>query len=102
MDEADTQQQRRFTQLGEQVAAMVASGRLSQEEADSLRAAADAGDFSEALREMRLRHAGAWIDAEMGEGRMTEEEAGALRGRLAGRRAAPAGAAGRGHEWGHR
>lgn len=54
---------------------MVEAGRLTQEEADELRAAAEAGTLDEALQELRLEHLKARLDEAVADGRITQEQA---------------------------
>jgi polyhydroxyalkanoate synthesis regulator phasin len=66
----------------ERLDAMVASGRITQEEAARVRAAEESGEFDVAVREIRLRHARARLDQVVEDGRVTKAEADALRERL--------------------
>lgn len=61
---------------------MVASGRVSDKEAERLRAASDEDSFEAGIREIRARHAGAKLDAAVQAGQMTREEADANLERL--------------------
>jgi len=62
----------------EQVDAMVASGRITPDEADLLRAARATGEFEAVIAGIRAWHAGVHTAAAVTEGRMSEEWAGAL------------------------
>ena len=57
---------------------MVASGRITQEEAGRLRAAEGSAAFEEVVACIRARHAQAHTDAAVSGGAMSEEEADAL------------------------
>jgi hypothetical protein len=61
---------------------MVKSGRLTEDEADRLRAAGDLGAFDSVVRDIRVRHARATLNAALSEGRLTTEEADGLLQRL--------------------
>jgi Ni,Fe-hydrogenase III small subunit len=61
---------------------MVASGRITQEEAARVRAAGESSEFDVAVREIRLRHARERLDQVVEDGRVTKAEADALRERL--------------------
>jgi hypothetical protein len=79
---------------------MVESGRITENEAQDLRAASDERDFNQAVRNIRVRHAGAQLDQAVAGGSLTRAEAdhlverlqngehgGSLRARLRGLRA---------------
>ncbi len=57
---------------------MVEAGRLTEEEAERLRGAANARVFDDAVLEIRVRHARARLDEAVGDGRLTQNEADAL------------------------
>jgi polyhydroxyalkanoate synthesis regulator phasin len=59
----------------EQLDAMVASGRVTPEEATRLRAAAGTAEFDSAVGAVRARHARVHADAAVTAGRMSQEEA---------------------------
>lgn len=59
----------------ERLDAMVASGRLTAEEADRLRATVGAPEFDEAMGAIRARHAAAHTDAAVAAGTMSPEDA---------------------------
>ena len=64
---------------------MLASGRISEDEAARVRAAvASGGDVDGAVGQIRLRHAQEWVAAAIGDGRMTQAEADDVLARLAG------------------
>lgn len=54
---------------------MIASGRMTVQEADRIRAAADPRDFDAAVQAVRVRHAGAQVGAAIEDGRLTRDEA---------------------------
>ncbi len=62
----------------DQVDTMVASGRITHEEAERLRAAEGTDEFEAVIAAIRARHAGARTTAAVIEGGMSEEEADAL------------------------
>ena len=68
--------------LDERLAKMVKAGRLTDEDAARLRAAAESGQLEETAREIQLKHARARVSAAVEEGRLTEREARALVDRL--------------------
>jgi|SRR5579863_7008013 len=59
----------------EQVDKMVASGRITDDEAARLRATKGTADFDAAVGAIRARHASAQMDGAIAEGEMTPEEA---------------------------
>jgi hypothetical protein len=61
---------------------MVESGRITETEAQHLRAAANESDFNQAARDIRVRHAGLRLDAAVADGSLPRAEADALLGRL--------------------
>ena len=61
---------------------MVEAGRVTGEEAERVRAAADSGELDDAVREIRLRHARARVGAELRDGRVTQDEADLILQRL--------------------
>jgi polyhydroxyalkanoate synthesis regulator phasin len=67
-----------YERIIEQLDKMVASGRLTPEEAERLRATAGTAGFDEALAAVRTRHARAHTDAAVADGRMSPEDAEAL------------------------
>ncbi len=54
---------------------MVDSGRLTDDEAERLRAAGEPGEFDDVLRDIRVRHAAANLGAAVTGGSLTQEEA---------------------------
>jgi polyhydroxyalkanoate synthesis regulator phasin len=58
----------------ERVDKMVASGRITEEEAERLRATEGTADFDAAVGQIRVRHARAHMDKAIAEGEMTQEE----------------------------
>jgi hypothetical protein len=61
---------------------MVAAGRITDEEAARLRAAADSGTLHAEAQRIQRRHAKARLEAAVADGRMTPGEAAALVARL--------------------
>ena len=61
----------------EQLDRMVASGRITPEEADRLRAAAGTTEFDAVMAAIRARHAQAHTDAAVAAGTMSPEDAAA-------------------------
>ena len=59
----------------EQLDKMVASGRITADEAAQLRATEGTSEFDAAVAAIRARHAQAHTDRAVGDGRMSEEEA---------------------------
>ncbi|MGH3188889.1 MAG: hypothetical protein ACRDPY_03210 [Streptosporangiaceae bacterium] len=59
----------------QQLDRMVAAGRITQQEAERLRSADNAGTFEAVMGEVRARHAGPEMDAAVAEGRLTQAEA---------------------------
>ncbi len=68
--------------LVESLDRMVDLGRVTEAEANQLRAAAEPGQFESAVRNIRVRHAGAQLTAAVEDGKMTPEEADAYLDRL--------------------
>jgi hypothetical protein len=58
-----------------QLERMVSSGRVTEAEAERLRATRGTPHFEEAARDIRVRHASAGLDEAVAEGRMSREEA---------------------------
>ena len=58
-----------------QIDGMVASGRLTEEEAARLRATGGGGDFEEAVAAIRVRHAGTKMEVAVDAGEMSRAEA---------------------------
>jgi hypothetical protein len=71
-DRADT---RRRERLVERLDQMVGSGRVTDQEAERLRAAGDPGEFDSVVVAIRARHAGAILDAAVQAASLTREEA---------------------------
>jgi hypothetical protein len=59
----------------QQLDRMIASGQITESEADRLRTTQGTPEFDAALGEVRARHASARLDAAVSEGTMTPEEA---------------------------
>jgi hypothetical protein len=68
----------------QQVDRMVASGRITDEEAAALRAAEGTPEFDAVVGVVRARHAGAHLEAAVAEGDMSQEEADGYLARLRG------------------
>jgi len=65
----------RQKRIVEQIDKMVRSGRITEEEAERLRAAEGTPDFDAAVAAIRTRHAGPRIDAAVADGAMSQEQA---------------------------
>ena len=74
-EEQTTPEPARLERLVEQADKMVASGRLTAEEAARLNAAPDPDRAEAVLRDIRARHAGERLDVAVAEGAMTRAEA---------------------------
>ncbi len=74
--------QRRGIGLVERLDKMVAAGRLTEEEAGRLRAAAGSGELDDAAREIQLKHARARVREALEGGHLSQEEADAIFCRL--------------------
>jgi polyhydroxyalkanoate synthesis regulator phasin len=74
VDQGSKDQERRQRLLG-RLDRMVESGRVTEEESDSLRTANSNEDFDEVVRHIRVRHATAGLSAAVEDGDMTAEEA---------------------------
>jgi hypothetical protein len=61
--------------LRRRVTRMVETGRVSGDEAERVRTAANPGEVDDAVRVIRLRHARERLDGDVREGRMSREEA---------------------------
>ncbi|HUY86275.1 MAG TPA: hypothetical protein VMU77_04120 [Acidimicrobiales bacterium] len=59
----------------QQIDKMVASGRITEDEASRLRAAEGTPDFELAVGEIRARHAGEGLEPSVSSGEMTQEQA---------------------------
>jgi polyhydroxyalkanoate synthesis regulator phasin len=66
----------------QQVDRMVASGRITEEEAARLRAAEGTAEFDAVVGTIRARHAGGHMEAAVAEGDMSREEADGYLARL--------------------
>ena len=84
MDEdlEDTTDATRRPRLMRRLDSMVASGRVTDEEAARLRAASSNDEFDEAVRGIRLRHAQTRLDTAVEGGDMTREDADGFIARL--------------------
>jgi polyhydroxyalkanoate synthesis regulator phasin len=78
----DQTEARRRDRLVERLDPMVESGRVTQSEADRLRAAEGQGEFDEVAIGIRARHAGGKLDEAVAGGHMTREEADAYLERM--------------------
>jgi len=76
-DLGDSAHRRTDVDVTKRVDRMLAAGRITKEEADRLRSAADADELEALIRDVRSRHASARLDAEVAEGRMSADEAAA-------------------------
>lgn len=72
----------RATGLVQRLDKMVRAGRLTEEDAERLRAAAKSGDLKDAAREIQLKHARARVVDAVEDGRLTQEEGHAFLDRL--------------------
>jgi hypothetical protein len=61
---------------------LVGAGRITEEDAALLRAAAETGGLDEALQDIRLRHAKARVSVAVSTGRLGGDEAGVILERL--------------------
>jgi polyhydroxyalkanoate synthesis regulator phasin len=66
----------------ERLDAMVANGRITEEEAAQLREAEGTPAFDDVVAQVRARHAQAHTDTAVADGTMSQEEADALLGRV--------------------
>jgi polyhydroxyalkanoate synthesis regulator phasin len=66
----------------EQIDTTVAAGRITEDEAQHLRATEGTADFAAAVGAIRARHAGAHMKSAIAEGEMTQQEADAYLERL--------------------
>lgn len=73
---------KRRKRLLQQLDRKVGSGRVTEQEAGRLRAAGGPGEFDQAVRDIRVRHAGARLDAAVADGSMSLAEADDLLERL--------------------
>lgn len=74
---------KRGPRLLERIDKLVQAGRVNEEDASRLRAAADTGELDEAAREIQLRHATARVNDAVEDGALTQEQAQAFLERLA-------------------
>jgi len=72
----------RRKRLVERAEQMVKSGRLTDQEAERLRSAAEPAEFDDAIRSIRVRHAGARLGPAVADGSLTREEADGFLDRL--------------------
>ncbi len=73
---------RRRERVVEQLDHMVESGRVTEQEADRLRAARGTDEFDEVVRGISLRHAETRLESAVADGSMTREEADGFSERL--------------------
>jgi len=73
---------RRRTRIVEQLDHMVASGRVTEDEAVRMRAASSATEFDAVVAEVRARHAAPRLAAAVEAGEMTQSEADGALARL--------------------
>jgi hypothetical protein len=81
IDELDPRQVARVVSQADK---LVASGRLTPEEAERLRAATDHSSALQVVRDIRVRHASERLDVAVAEGTIGREEADAIIGRIRG------------------
>ena len=72
--ETDMEWGRRHRLLG-RLDHIVESGRLTENEAQRLRTAAEPGEFNQAVRDIRVRHAGLQLDEAVASGSLSRAEA---------------------------
>jgi hypothetical protein len=68
--------------LDARLSRLVVAGRLTADDADRVRAAADAGDAEPELRRVRLAHARALVDAAVLAGRLSPDDGAAVMSRF--------------------
>ena len=68
--------------LDARLSRLVAAGRITADDADRVRAAADAGDAEPELRRVRLAHARALVDAAVLAGRLSRDDGAAVMARF--------------------
>ena len=73
---------RRRQRLLQRLDQMVESGRVTDREAQRLRAAGTPSEFDETVRDIRLRHAGTRLNSAVADGTVPKEEADGLLERL--------------------
>jgi hypothetical protein len=74
----------RLTRIAGQTDKMEAAGRLTAEEAEWLRAAADVAGGEKVVRDIRVRHASERLDVAVAEGQISRQEADDILDRLRG------------------
>ena len=86
MGDGDTDEldPRQLARVVSQADKLVASGRLTPEEAERLRAADDHADAMQVVRDVRTRHASERLDAAVAEGSVSRGEADTIIGRIRG------------------
>jgi hypothetical protein len=62
-------------QLVARIEKMLAAGRITEDEAARVRAAAETGMIDDVVREIQVRHAREWLAAAVAEGRVSERDA---------------------------
>jgi hypothetical protein len=68
--------------LDTRLSRLVAAGRITADDADRVRAAADAGDAEPEMRRVRLAHARALVDAAVMAGRLSPDDGAAVMSRF--------------------
>jgi hypothetical protein len=68
--------------LDARLSRLVAAGRITADDADRVRAAADAGDAEPELQRVRLAHARALVDAAVRAGRLSPDDGAAVMSRF--------------------
>lgn len=89
-DEIDGLDPMRLSRIAGQTDKLVASGRLTADEAERLRTAPDVSRAEQVVREIRARHASERLDAAVAEGAMSRPEADDLLERVRGGEHSPA------------
>lgn len=82
--EIDELDPRQLARVVSQADKLVASGRLTPEEADRLRAAPDHSSALQVVRDIRARHTSERLDAAVAEGATSKEEADTIREQIRG------------------
>jgi hypothetical protein len=72
----------RGAQLTARIDKLLATGRITEDEAERVRQAVESGHIDAVVTEIRLRHARDWLVTAVADGRMTQAEADAVVGRL--------------------
>lgn len=78
----DRRMHRHSGALNKRIDKMLEAGRITEEEATRVRAAAGRGEADDVVQQIRLGHVTAMLDAAVEDGAMTREEADALLARV--------------------